>query len=258
MTAASETPATPGGGIDAEWFAEAFDALYPMVYAHRSVERARAEVAFAASRLGITENDTVLDLGCGAGRHLLHMREHTPWTVGLDYSMDLLRAARANLGPRARLVHGDMRHLPVLNGCDVAVNFFTSFGYFMSDAENLAVVKGLAAALRPGGRFLIDYFNAAHTRANLVPESERHSGSYQIRERRWIDDDAGRVNKQSHVFERGKLVRSVTESVRLYREDAFRALLTSGGLVIEACYGNFAGDELAPDRPRMIAVGHKA
>ena len=34
--------------IEEDWYAHAFDALYPIVYAHRSIASAQPEVSFAA------------------------------------------------------------------------------------------------------------------------------------------------------------------------------------------------------------------
>ena len=48
--------------------------------------------------------------------------------TGLDYSRELLAAARDALGPEAALVRGDMRALPFDGVFDAVTGFFTSFG----------------------------------------------------------------------------------------------------------------------------------
>lgn len=249
---------TTSDTVERDWFAEAFDALYPIVYGHRTVEAAAPEAGFAVENLGMTAEDHVLDLCCGNGRHMVHLLAAAGTVTGLDYSPDLLGFARAQLGAAARLVRGDMRVIPFQNCFDVVTNFFTSFGYFVDEEENLSVARGIARALRPGGRFFMDYLNPVHVKAHLVPESERESGGYTIREHRWIDHAARRVNKRMEVFRQGQLVSETGESVRLYPEKELRDLLASAGLSVGEVYGDYDGRPAADDRPRLIVVGKRA
>ncbi len=52
---------------------------------------------------------TVLEIACGTGRNLQHIARRYPKTAlyGLDISEEMLRSARAKLGERAVLAHGD-------------------------------------------------------------------------------------------------------------------------------------------------------
>jgi len=244
--------------IGDDWYQRSFGAVYPVLYAHRSVEAAAPEAAFAAERLGLQSGDRVLDLCCGNGRHMVHLLRHTPRVVGLDYSLDLLSLASEQLGDGAGLVRGDMRALPFGMVFDAVTNFFTSFGYFGAPEENLAVVREVARVLKPMGRFFIDYLNPAHVAATLVPETVREHEGYQITERRWIDGERRRVNKATVVSRDGRMVGRWGESVRLYEEAEFRALLREGGLEIERLFGDYDGAPPSDDRPRLIAVGHRA
>ena len=112
--------------IAEDWHQRSFGALYPVLYAHRNVEAAAPEAAFAAQRLGLRPDDRVLDLCCGNGRHMVHLLRHTPRVVGLDYSPDLLALASEQLGNSAGLVRGDMRAVPFGAVFDAVTNFFTS------------------------------------------------------------------------------------------------------------------------------------
>lgn len=241
--------------VEKDWFAHAFDALYPVVYAHRTVESATAESAFAIEQLGLCKSCSVLDLCCGNGRHMVHLLKHTPHVVGLDYSPDLLGIARKQLGGTGLLLRGDMRSIPFTGAFDALANFFTSFGYFSDESENLAVAQGIARALKPGGRFFVDYLNPAYVRAHLDPESLRVSGEFEIHERRWIDHITNRVNKVTEVKRDGELINRSSESVRLYDRAELLALLDNAGLRMEALYGNYDGDPVREDTPRQIVVG---
>lgn len=241
--------------VEKDWFAHAFDALYPVVYAHRTVESATAESAFAIEQLRLCNSCSVLDLCCGNGRHMVHLLKHTPRVVGLDYSPDLLGMARRQLGASGQLVRGDMRAIPFEGAFDALANFFTSFGYFSDEAENLAVAQGIARALKPGGRFFVDYLNPAYVTTHLDPESLRVSGSYEIHERRWIDSANNRVNKCTEVRRGSVVLNRSSESVRLYDRPELLALMDRAGLRVEVLYGNYDGGPVRDDAPRQIVVG---
>ena len=70
--------------------------------------------------------------------------------VGIDLSPELLAAARERR-PRAALVRGDMRALPLRGGsCAAVLSLFTAFGYFgdlAAHADLLAPVAVLAGLL---------------------------------------------------------------------------------------------------------------
>lgn len=250
---ASEKP-----DIAEDWYHVSFDALYPMLYAHRSVQAAHPEVMFSIEHTPIRPADCVLDLCCGEGRHMVHLMKHSRRVVGLDYSPDLLGPARAKLGGGAHFVRGDMRALPFDGVFDVVANYFTSFGYFRSEAENLSVVQGMARALKPGGRFLVDYINRAHTQENLKPHTVRYHEDFEIRETRWIDGKPPRINKATTVWRDGKQIGERGESVQLYAPEEFEDLLHRGGLRVERLYGDYTGADCTGSQPRMIAVGGKA
>ena len=244
--------------VSADWYAHSFGALYPILYAHRTAEAAAPEAAFAAGQLGLTRADALLDLCCGNGRHLIHLRKHAPRAVGLDYSPELLALARESVGDAALLVRGDMRALPFHNTFDVVTSFFTSFGYFFSEEENLAVVRNVAQSLKPGGRFFIDYLNPAHVARTLVPQSRRIEGHYTFDENRWIDEQAKRVNKTTIVTRAGQAVCKLSESVRLYSPSEMQSLLNAGGLAVSALFGNHDGAPFRDDLPRMIILGKRS
>ena len=243
--------------IAADWYLHAFDALYPVVYAHRSLEAARPEVDFAAKVLGIASNDAVLDLCCGNARHMLRLHAYTPRVYGLDYSADLLRHARSFFSDRSRLVRGDMRALPFCNAFDVLVNFFTSFGYFVHREEDQAVLNAMACALKENGRFLMDYLNPQYVRDHLVPRSSRSQAGFEIREERWIDSARQRINKHTLVITPEGQEIATSESVRLYDHQELEAMMESAGLQVLRVYGNYDGDPFEPAHARMILTGRR-
>jgi SAM-dependent methyltransferase len=192
--------------------------------------------------------DRVLDLACGPGRHAAELERLGAKVVGFDLSRAMLRRARERAG--ACLVRGDMRALPFRAGSFVlAVNLFTSFGYFVDDAEHRLVVRQVAAALVPRGVFVLDYLNAEHVRRTLKL-GERTAGR-DVRVTRRIDRDSRFVIKEIELRDEG---RRFEERVRLYSADELAALLTDAGLRIIARFGDYEGAAAGPEAPRVILV----
>jgi len=227
-----------------QWFGEEYHALYP----HRDDEDARRAVALIRKAAPWKRGDRILDLACGPGRHAAELERLGGRVIGFDLSRAMLRRARERTG--ACLVRGDMRALPFRAGSfALAVNLFTSFGYFVDDAEHRLVLRQVAAALEPRGVFVLDYLNAEHVRRTLTL-GERTAGRG-VRVTRRIDGDRRFVIKEIELRDEG---RRFEERVRLYGADELAALLTDVGLRIVARFGDYDGGPLETDAPRVILV----
>lgn len=240
------------------WYEEWFGEEYKLVYPHRNESEAKEQVEFLCRHIHLPRGAKVLDLCCGCGRHAVRLKELGYDVVGLDLSEELLelacsRSAECDLD--VKFIRCDMREIPYENYFDLIVNFFTSFGYFADDRENQKVLSAIAKALKPSGKFLIDYMNPDYVAKNLVDRDEREiaRGLHVIQER-WIA--SRRINKKITLIRDGK-VSEYNESVRMYSCPEMKDMLMIVGLKLTAIYGNFDGSEYRQDSPRMILIGEK-
>jgi len=240
------------------WFVEAFGGDYLERYAHRSPEAAACEAPFLLRELHAAPGAAVLDLCCGAGRHSAALAAAGLRVTGVDLSLDLLRRASSE-APGPRYVRADMRLLPFApDSFGGAVNLFTSFGYFGTDAENLAALREAARVLKPGAALLLDFFNLAPTLERLVPHSERHAGGRRIVETRRYDAVARRLEKSVRIEAPDAGPREMLESVRAYAPEEFEGFFTAAGLEIRGRFGDMQGSAFdAAVSPRCINVGIK-
>ncbi len=233
------------------WFGEEYLDLYP----HRDLESARGEAAFALAHLP-PQPRPLLDLCCGSGLHSVPFAEAGVPPIGLDYSAPLLDLARRR-DEGLLLVRGDMRALPFPGGTFRAVvNFFTSFGYFLLEAENVSVIAEIERVLQPGGALLCDTVGRDYALARLVPEERRCCGEKEYRIRRSWNAGTRRLEKEIEVRRHGSS-EVFRESVRAYTADELVGLLEGAGLSIEAAWGGFDGAPVGPDSPRLIVLARK-
>jgi SAM-dependent methyltransferase len=136
---------------------EAVAAHAGLAYLRYSFTKGTAqEVRFLTEVLRLRPGDRLLDVGCGPGRHSRALRETGVEVVGLDISLDFLRAA----GP-GPWVRGDARSLPFApNSFDAAVSLCQGGFGLLGGEDDARVVAGMAEMVRPGGRVALSAFSA--------------------------------------------------------------------------------------------------
>lgn len=239
----------------AEWFEGWFDEDYALLYAHRDAEEARLAVGRALRVAPELAEGPVLDLACGAGRHLEILRRANPLAFGMDLSRTLLGMAPGGLRPW--LIRGDMRQLPVREGVLHGIClWFTPFGYF-SDAENRALMLRLGALLKNNGVLVMDYINADLVARTLVPEDTVERGGIRAHSLRSLESD--RLVKRMTLthLDTGDQ-RHVMESVRLYHPTDLQEMAVRAGLRLRRVMGTYAGEAFTEDSPRWIGIFEKA
>lgn len=112
-------------------------------------------IRLAEKKLGVKYR-RILDLACGIGRHHKYLRERGFEVFGVDSNEELINLARKrNSGFENFYKNEDMRKIDYEEEFDVVLNWYTSFGYF-SDEDNELVLKNVYRALKPSGIFILD------------------------------------------------------------------------------------------------------
>jgi SAM-dependent methyltransferase len=238
-----------------EWFASWFDsAHYHRLYSHRDQAEARAFVDRLIDRLEPARGASMLDLGCGSGRHARCLAARGFRVTGLDLSAGSLARARSNRGPEVRYLEQDMRQPFGTNAFDFVFSLFTSFGYFGDPGDHSVVIGNIAAALTGGGRLVLDYLNARHVEQHLVASEQVSRGEVIYQLTRWSTAQAFFKRIEIHDGTLPAPLEYVERVATLTLGD-FQRLFEERGLVIEQAYGDY---QLAPfdaiESPRLILV----
>ena len=104
--------------------------------------------------------NSVLDLGCGTGRLTVTLVDGKTEVVGVDPAAAMLDVARAKPGGGAvEWIQGDARALRLNRRFDLVLLTGHAFQVFLTSADQVAVLRTIAAHLSPGGRFIFDSRN---------------------------------------------------------------------------------------------------
>ena len=111
---------------------------------------------------------SVLDFGCGTGRHALALATSGLRVTGVDYVDAFVdkaeRTARQQKVPGTRFVKADCREVQLGERFDAALCLYDVVGTYAGRGENLDILANLARHLKPGGFALLSVMNLALTR----------------------------------------------------------------------------------------------
>ncbi len=209
--------------------------------------------------LALTDVDPrrVLDLCCGPGRHTIPLAQRGFDVTAVDLSTFLLDQARRRADAaqvNAEFVHADMRLFVRPNTFEVALNLYTSFGYFAERADDIRVLENMFASLRPGGVAVIDTIGKELQGKRGDRVTDLADGSTCI-QRIDIVDDWNAVDAEWTLV-RGDAARRYHFKHRLYSGFELRTAMESAGFAV-SLYGDFAGSPYGAQSLRLIAVGRK-
>lgn len=238
------------------WFEEWFDSpLYEKLYAKRDEEEAARLVALLEQTLSLNKCATILDLGCGRGRHAINLHKKGYEVTGIDLSEQAIATARQKaktFGYDIEFKVRDMRN-PLPKTFDAIVNLFTTFGYFETEQENAAVFDSVAQMLNSEGIFVFDYLNAKKVQESFVPSEEGEFQGIHYEIRRYIEDNA--IHKEIH-FSGHKIggEKKYTERVKLYGLPWFKKKMAERGLTIDQVYGDYEGNDYDPETSSRLLI----
>lgn len=238
------------------WFETWFDTpYYHILYKRHDETDARKAIDNLIGALRLPAGARVLDLACGKGRHAVYLADLGFDVTGIDISDSSIDFARKFEHDYLAFYQHDMRRPFRIRYFDAVFNFFTSFGYFDRERDHQRAICHVASGLRPGGRFLIDFFNSHKVQQHLVPHETKIIDGIHFELFRHTAD--GYIFKDVH-FEQNGMPYRFREQVRLLEIDDFKRMMQLAGLNIASVYGAYDLRTFDPDSSeRLIIVAEK-
>ena len=206
---------------------------YDAFYGHKdyAAEAERVTAIINDARPGAA---SLLDVACGTGRHLDHLRSTFGRCEGIDLDDELLAVARERL-PDVLFTRGDMGGFDLGRRFDAVVCLFSSIGYMVTVDRLRAAVAAMARHLEPGGVLVVEpwilpgnWTEPGTTFATVVEDGDRRLvrvvASYR-------DGDVSRLNMHYVIAEPGRIETADEEHLLgLFSKDDYVDAFRAAGL----------------------------
>jgi SAM-dependent methyltransferase len=246
--------------MNADWWRTSFEGLAVECWLRATSEQqTHDEAEFIEKNLRLPSKGRVLDAPCGGGRHSLALAARGYRMTAIDISPQFLQAARAAANQKNVSIdwhQGDMRELPWQREFDGAFCFGNSFGYF-DDEGNAAYLRAVAASLKEGGRFLLDYPAMAETLIFTFQERSWYEfGTLLFLRAGRYDHVSGRIYVDYTYHQGGRIEKmQITQRVYTYREVV--RLLEQAGFRDPETYASPAGEPYKFGAKRLLLAATK-
>jgi len=180
--------------------------------------------------------------------------------TAVDRTRFLLEHARTRVGQAnlsAEFVLEDMRRFSRPATFDLIINFFTSFGYFVDQADDLRVLERVRENLKPGGVFVLEMVSKERLARSFQATTSRELPNGDLLfERHEIVDDWTRVRNRWTLMRAGSM-RTFEFTHRIYSGQEMKDLMASAGLAGPRLYGDLDGGSYGFDAQRLIAIARR-
>lgn len=224
-----------------------------------TAERTAKEVDFIISQLNLPPTASLLDVGCGFGRHSIELAQRGYAVVGLDPSVAMIAAAQA--GAELAGVSVDFRQVrgesfTTRQQFDAALCLFTTLGQVSESGENSGLVAQVYKALKPGGRFVVEVPQRETTVRNLKTFEKFGQGDRYTAVTRQFNPDNNTITETFNVVSPSS-TRQYLLCYRLYSLAELNSLLDQAGFSVVTTYADYEGTPLGPESPTMLVTSVK-
>ena len=235
--------------VPSNWYEDFFHGV-PLDLWRQAItaQQTTAEADFLVKALRLGPGSHLLDVPCGNGRLAFELAKRGYRVTGVDISEEFIDEAQLHMNPpataggtdsltRVEFMLGDMRRIEGEAIYDGAYCFGNSFG-FLEYADMESFLSGVAHALKPGGRFVLETGMAAES---ILPKFEAES-SHQIGDIHVTIKEqylaAESCVDSEYVFERNGKTESRMAKHWIYTAGEIRRMLERAGFAVKGIFGS--------------------
>lgn len=245
-----------------EWWKRIFNAIYLKTDADvvEDDNITKGEITMFHELLGMENGQSLLDLACGQGRHLIELTRRGKYELfGLDRSRYLIQRAKSiarKQGLTINFKEGDARKLPYpTDSFDFVTILGNSFGYFETAEDDVKILKEVFRVLKPEGKLLMDVADGSFLRQNFTARSwewidKKH---FVCRERSLASDNERLISREVVTNTEKGVIVDQFYAERLYTQDILAELMDRVGFKETQFHGNIEVDSLRNQDLGMMA-----
>jgi len=137
---------------------------------HKWLAHTSKEIDFITDVCDLKEGQSVLDIGCGIGRHCNELANRGIIAKGIDYIHNFIEKAKSiaikSVGLSPSYMVGDFREINLSEKYDAAICLYDVVGSFIDDSENLKILENIVNCVNSGGKVLLSVMNYELTACN--------------------------------------------------------------------------------------------
>lgn len=236
-----------------KWFHYWFNSpYYHILYSQRNDEEAEFLIDNLTAYLKPAMGNRILDIACGRGRHAIYLQKKGFDVTGIDLSEQSIKYAKQFESKQLHFFVHDMRKLGYINYYDVALNLFTSFGYFETEKEHISALKSFRKSIKEDGCVVIDYFNTQKIIKHLTHRETKTVEGIDFHIHKYVSE--GKIIKNIDFEHKAKHF-AFEERVQAFSKADFEKMLEKSGLKIVATFGSYSlqeYDETQSDRLILV------
>lgn len=200
----------------------------------------RVEVQFLLDLMDLPRGSSILDMGCGTGRHSVELARQGFLVTGVDRSMAMLAQARAKAraaGVEVCWVEADATAFVADKAHDAAICLCEgAFGLVEHDEDplthDMAILRNVAASLKPGAPFVLTALNG-YALIRRMTDRDVDAGTF---------DPASMLAQYVDQMDLPEGQRAVLVRERLFIPPELAAMTYHSGFDVEHVWGGTAGD----------------
>ncbi|MBB6500028.1 class I SAM-dependent methyltransferase [Pedobacter cryoconitis] len=220
-----------------KWFQYWFNSpYYHILYSQRNDAEAEFLIDNLTAFLKPALHSRILDIACGRGRHAVYLNKKGFDVTGIDLSEQSIKYAKQFEQKYLHFFVHDMRKLGYINYYDIAMNLFTSFGYFDTEKDHVNALKSFRKSIKEDGKVVIDYFNTQKIINNLTHRETKTVEGIDFELRKFVAE--GKIIKHIN-FEHKSKAYAFEERVQAFTLQDFERMFEKSGLAIVNIFGSY-------------------
>ena len=235
----------------ANWYKDGFGTdFYHSLCQEGNLREAELFLKHLTTYLNLSENSTILDLGCGKGWH-------TPVPVDMGYRVEYLDiCGNTTLFPKKIVPEspgsGNLGGMhPVAGTYDAVFSLYSSIGSLENDSDLLEVLTVMKQGLNASGLGVIDFMNLSRKQDQPARDRDTNGDTGFGTE----DHEENRPISKNIRMEQENTTHLFTEGVRALNLSDFERLFEQAGIYLLDIFGDYKLNTYHPSSsPRLVMI----
>lgn len=223
-------------------------------------------VEWIVSRFGVTNDTSIVDIGCGPGLYASRLARKQAQVTGIDFSPRSIQYAAQDADQRGLsidYVNQDYLEYETEELFDLILMIFCDF-CALSPAQRRQMLEKFFRLLRPGGSVLLDVCSTAVleqreevARVELKPLNGFWSPDRHYEFLNTFKYEQEKVMLDKYTIVEANCLRTVYNWLQCFDPDAIKGEFATGGLQVTELYADVAGREFDPGADEFAVVAEK-